>query len=203
MWLINNFLFIDIKLEIELPCAYRIWHVAFFICDSQADLYEFGFLNIGPDQRILSLFFRTWALDGASGYIDSGELSVLHNGGSIPWQSHWISQSSSSIWSFTPQSCKPTRRIYGCRARSIAPVFLRRFPNRSLSLRRPCSACFCIAIALFVSIIYITKLNLYIACIHSLFIPMTQTHNWYNYYPNLHPWTKFKYLIIYVRINVM
>lgn len=49
MRLINDFLFIDIKLEIELPCADRVWHITLLVRDRQTNLYEFGFLNIGPD----------------------------------------------------------------------------------------------------------------------------------------------------------
>lgn len=77
MRLINNFLLVYVKLEIELPCANWVRDIALFISDSQTDLNEFGFLNIGPDQEILGFFFGAGTLDVISVDVDARKLGVL------------------------------------------------------------------------------------------------------------------------------
>lgn len=86
MGLIDDFLFIDIEFEVELPCADGVGHVAFLVSDGQTDLDELCFLNICPDQKIFSLLLRPRPLDVISVDIDAGELGV--HGNHVEFLSH-------------------------------------------------------------------------------------------------------------------
>lgn len=80
MRLVDNFLLVYIEFKVELPSANRIWYVSFFIGDGQPDLNQLSFLNICPNEEVLSLLLGSRPLNVISVNIDTRELGVLNEG---------------------------------------------------------------------------------------------------------------------------